>query len=204
MPAMILARSSNNQTILGMVSSFIGIGMLAGSLIVMAAKPAKSKTKVIFISLSASFLLANVIWAVGTNKWIWIFAAFAGNLPLPFVGANMTTIMRNNVPTNMQGRVFSARDTLQYFTIPIGLFFSGFLADTVFEPFMRSSSVLQRTLTVLVGSGKGSGMAVMFLLTGIIGFLTGIIALFDPTTRILIKPNCIFFSLIQKLINHYL
>lgn len=67
LPALILARTGDNQSILGMVSSSIGIGTLVGSIIVTMAKPAKRKTRVIFTSLAVSFLLANIIWAVGQN-----------------------------------------------------------------------------------------------------------------------------------------
>ena len=181
MPAMILARSGNNQAVLGMVSSFVGIGTLVGSIIVTMAKPAKRKTKVIFLALAVSFILANVLWAIGKNAWVWVFAAFAGNLPLPFVTANITAIMRTNVPPPMQGRVFATRDTLQFFTIPLGLFLSGVLADKVFEPFMRTASPLSRCLAMAVGTGKGSGMAVMFLMTGTIGFLASLFALRNPS-----------------------
>ncbi len=180
LPAMILARSGDNQSVVGTVSSFVGIGTLVGSILVTTAKPAKSKTRVIFFSLAVSFILANVLWAVGQNVWLWVFAAFAGNLPLPFITANMTAIMRTNVPAQMQGRVFSTRDTLQYFTIPLGLFFSGILADKVFEPFMQTASPFQHFLNMLVGAGKGSGMAVMFLITGTVGSIASLIALANP------------------------
>jgi hypothetical protein len=180
LPAMILARSGNNQQVLGMVSSFVGIGTLVGSIMVTMAKPAKSKTRVMFLSLAVSFVLANIIWAVGRNAWVWVFAAFAGNLPLSFITANMTTIMRTNIPAQMQGRVFSTRDTLQFFTIPLGLFLSGVLADKVFEPFMQTVSPFQQFLSTIVGTGKGSGMAVMFLITGTIGFLVSLFALINP------------------------
>lgn len=183
LPALILARTGDNQSILGMVSSSIGIGTLVGSVIVTAAKPAKRKTHVIFISLAVSFLLANILWAVGQNAWIWVFAAFAGNLPLPFLGANMTTIMRTKVPTQMQGRVFSTRDTLQFFTRPLGLFLSGILADKVFEPFMQSASPFQRFLSAIVGTGKGSGIAVMFLITGVTGVISSLISLGNPVYK---------------------
>ena len=36
----------------------------------------------------------------------------------------------------MQGRVFSAKGTLQNCTIPLGLLLGGALADGVFEPMM--------------------------------------------------------------------
>ncbi len=183
LPAMILARSGNNQSVLGLVSSSIGIGTLVGSIIVTMTKPAKRKTRVIFLSLAVSFILANVLWAVGQNPFIWVFAAFAGNLPLPFITANITTIMRTKVPEEMQGRVFSTRDTLQFFTIPIGLYLSGILSDKVFEPFMENISALQGFLSLLVGTGKGSGMAVMFLITGTVGFFAGLFALKNPVYK---------------------
>lgn len=183
LPALILARTGDNESILGMVSSSVGIGTLVGSVIVTAAKPAKRKTRVIFISLAVSFLLANILWAVGQNAWIWVFAAFAGNLPLPFLGANMTTIMRTKVPTQMQGRVFSTRDTLQFFTRPLGLFLSGILADKVFEPFMQSASPFQQFLSAIVGTGKGSGIAVMFLITGVTGLISSLISLGNPVYK---------------------
>ena len=142
-------------------------------------KPAKSKTKVIFLSCAFSFLLCDVLWGVGWNVGIWVFAAFAGNLPLPFLSANMTTIMRTRVPVEMQGRVFSTRDTFQYITIPLGLFLGGFLADNIFEPFMLRISPFQQLLTNIVGIGKGSGMALIFFITGIIGFAVSILSLND-------------------------
>ncbi len=170
MPAMILARTGNNQVALGMVSSSIGIGALVGSVLVTLIKPAKSKTKVIFLSCAVSFLLCDILWGLGRNVEIWVFAAFAGNLPLPFLNANITTIMRTKVPIEMQGRVFSTRDTFQFITIPIGLFLGGFLADHIFEPLMLKVSPVQQILSNLVGTGKGSGMAVIFLITGVVGF----------------------------------
>lgn len=183
LPALILARTGDNQSILGIVSSTIGIGTLIGSIIVTMSRPAKRKTRVIFISLAASFLLANILWAIGQNAWIWVFAAFAGNFPLPFISANLTTIMRTKVPAQIQGRVFATRDTLQFFTRPLGLFLSGILADKVFEPFMQSVSPLQRLLCAIVGTGKGSGIAVMFLITGVTGVVSSLLSLGNPVYK---------------------
>lgn len=185
MPALILARTGNDQVALGMVSSAIGIGTIIGSILVTAAKPAKSRTKVIFLSCAVSFLLCDVMWALGRNVEIWVFAAFAGNLPLPFLNANLTTIMRTNVPVEMQGRVFSTRDTFQYITIPIGLLAGGYMADHIFEPFMLGTSPLQHVLSRLVGTGKGSGIAVIFLITGIAGFAASLLANRDQAYKVL-------------------
>ncbi len=45
------------------------------------------------------------------------------------------------------------------------------MADYVFEPFMLKENAVAKVLHVLVGSGSGSGMAVMFLCTGLLGSL---------------------------------
>ena len=177
LPAMILKRSGDSQTALAMVLSAVGLGTLAGSVLVTLIKPFKSRTRVIFLSCAISFLVCNVLWAMGRNVSIWVFAAFAGNLPLPFLNANLTAVMRTKVPTELQGRVFSTRDTIQYCTIPLGLYLGGCLADRVFEPFMAGSSPLSQFFAMLVGAGHGAGMAVMFLLTGIIGMAACVLSL---------------------------
>lgn len=177
LPAMILARTGDNQATLGLVSSCIGFGTLTGSILVTALKPPKRKAKVVFLSCGVSFLICNILWAVSRNTIIWVLAAFFGNLPLPFLSANLTTIMRTKVPMPLQGRVFATRDTIQFCTIPLGLFLGGYLADNVFEPFMAGSSPFSRALSLLVGTGDGAGIALMFLLTGIMGAVSSFLSL---------------------------
>lgn len=65
-------------------------------------------------------------------------------------------------------------NVIQYSTIPIGILLGGILADQVFEPFMASGVPPASFLGNMVGTGKGSGMAVMFLCTGICGCLASI------------------------------
>lgn len=48
--------------------------------------------------------------------------------------------------------------------LPIGLFLGGVLADYVFEPFMAAHSPVRELLSVLIGTGKGSGITFFSLL----------------------------------------
>jgi hypothetical protein len=84
------------------------------------------------------------------------------------MGANQNVIMRNVVPLELQGRVYACRNTLQFFTIPIGLAFGGFMVDNVCEPFMAAKSS-GGILAGLFGSGKGSGAALMMFILGVTG-----------------------------------
>ena len=74
----------------------------------------------------------------------------------------------------MQGRVFSAHDTIKNCTNPLGLLMSGYLADYVFEPFMKTKSPLQSVLSRFFGSGSGCGIALMFFIVGTAGVLISV------------------------------
>lgn len=183
MPAMVLSRTGNNRKILGMVSSCLGIGTMIGGLAAAVVRLPRRRSTVIFSSCAVSFLLCDVLWGIGKAPWIWMAAAAAGNFPLPFLNAAMSSALREKIPVSMQGRAFSTQATFQFFTIPMGYLLGGVLADYVFEPFMAGNSRLQQALVPVVGSGKGSGMALIFLITGLIGFLINLAALRDKTYR---------------------
>ncbi len=180
MAAFILGRTGGDQKALGMAEAAVSLGILVGSLLVTFMKPAKNKVNAIFIGTGLAFLLGDIAQSLTPSLPFWITAAFASYVPVVFLNANLTAVMRAHVPIEMQGRVFSARDTLQNCTIPLGLFLGGVLADHVFEPLMETASPVQQALTLVFGAGKGSGIAVLFFLVGISGFVTSLVALKNP------------------------
>ncbi len=169
----VLSRTDNNQTALGVVQTAVALGILAGSIIITLTKPAKNKTRVIFVGCAVT-CFGNVVQSLTFTPIAWSIAAFISYLSAVIMNANLDTVMRTRVPIEMQGRVFSAKDTLQNGTIPLGLFLGGVLADYVFEPFMETPSSLQRILGVFFGTGKGSGIAIMFFCVGILGSVISI------------------------------
>lgn len=175
----VLGRTDNNQQALGMVQSAVALGLLAGSLIVTVMKPVRNKSKVIFIT-TAFIFAGNIVQSLSYLPLVWCIAAFASYIPAVIMNANLTAIMREHIPSEMQGRVFSAKDTLQNCTIPLGLFLGGVLADYVMEPFMAAGSPVQEILSHFFGSGNGSGIAVMFFCAGILGITISLTRLRKP------------------------
>ena len=166
----ILGRTGNNQAVLGAVESFTALGVLAGSLLATVRKPSGKRVPLIFITTGLVFS-GNVIQGLAQQPWLWCAAAFGSYLMAAVMNVNMDTLMREKVPLEMQGRVFSAKSTLQNFTIPPALLLGGLLADTVFEPFMTAHSPAQQFLSGLFGTGKGAGIGLMFFIVGIAGML---------------------------------
>ena len=165
-PAMMLSKAS--ETTMGTVNSVIGITMLAGSILASILKTPKSRVKAIWCCLMLSMCTENFFLAFGNSVWLWCFGAALGWLAIPWMNANLDAINRLNIPVDMQGRVFAARNSFQFFTIPLGYFLGGFLVDQLFEPIMA----VQREESILVnlfGLGKGSGAAFLFAVLWLVG-----------------------------------
>lgn len=183
--AMILSRVPDGEFVLGVFSSAVGLGTLLGGFLVTLMKEPKRKTAVIFIGCGVSFFLCDISLGIFQSPILWIIFNFVGNLPISFMSSNQDVILRTAVPIKMQGRVFSARNTFQYCTIPLGYLLGGVFADYVFEPIMRGDSFLKHFFAKIVGQGSGSGIALMFIFTGIIGTVISILGFRNKNIRAL-------------------
>lgn len=168
LPALILPRKNGGEAVLGMVTSCAGIAMFAGSLIVTVLPAPKNRIRVIYLTMLFSLGTENFILAFTDWPVLWCVGQIIGWLLVPVMSANLDVILRTTIPLDMQGRVYSCRNTLQFFTIPIGLLFGGFMVDDMCEPVIAAASA-QGMLVRLFGAGKGSGAAMMMFILGVLG-----------------------------------
>lgn len=173
LPAMLLSRENGGETVLGLVNAVTGIASLAGGVFVTLLPTPKNRVRVICFSLMVSMGTENFLLGFGRTPLVWCIGGVLGWFVIPLMNANLDVIFRSTIPTDMQGRVFSCRNTLQFFTIPVGYFLGGLLVDRVFEPLMAAcpSGLLAR----LFGTGKGSGAALLFFVLGIAGVVVCLI-----------------------------
>lgn len=167
-PAMMLSRNGGSEGALGLVNAVIGISTLIGSILASFSKTPKSRVRVICNCLLFSMSTENFLLAFGRTPIVWCVGGFLGWIAIPLMNTNLDAIMRLHVPEKMQGRVYSVRNSLQFFTIPLGYFLGGLLVDQVFEPIMavqREDSILR----LMFGSGKGSGAAFLFFVIAFAG-----------------------------------
>lgn len=166
-PAMILSKENGGEVALGTVNAFIGAATLVGSIIASLMPKPKSRVRVICNTLLISMSTENFFLALGKNLPLWCIGGVLGWLCIPIMNTNMDVLFRSHIPVKMQGRVYAARNTFQFFTIPLGYILGGFLVDKVFEPFMAKNSSIY--LSALFGNGKGSGAAFLFLILAFSG-----------------------------------
>lgn len=168
LPALILPRDNGGEAVLGMVTSCAGIAMLIGSLIVTALPAPKNRIRVIYLTMLFSLGTENFLLAFTQIPALWCAGQIIGWILVPVMSANLDVIVRTTIPLEMQGRVYSCRNTLQFFTIPIGLFLGGLMVDQVCEPVM-AAALAEGMLVRLFGTGKGSGAALMMFILGVLG-----------------------------------
>lgn len=167
---------------LGTVNACAGLAMLAGSIIVTLMPAPKSRVRTIFNSLLISMGTENFLLAFGRSPLIWCVGAILGWLFIPVMNANMDVIFREKIPVEMQGRVYSARNTLQFFTIPIGNLLGGILVDKVFVPFAQSLND-ESVLAQIFGTDKAAGAAMLYGAIAFVGVATCLIFRADKHIR---------------------
>lgn len=168
LPGYVIPNPKGGTNVLGIVTSASGAAMIIGSLIVSILPKPRDRVKVVYLTMLISLSTENFLLAFAREPFIWCIGQIIGWILVPIMSANLDVILRNSIPVDLQGRVYACRNTFQFFTIPIGLFWGGFMVDKVCEPFMKTHES-SYALTFLFGSGKGSGAALMMLILGVVG-----------------------------------
>ena len=171
LPAMVL--SFESEGILALINFVAGFAMILSSVISTLLPAPKSRVSVIITSLFISMSTENFLLSFSRCPYIWALGAFLGWMCIPIMNTNLDALMRSSIPSEIQGRVYSARNMLQFFTIPLGYLAGGVLVDSVFEPFMASTD--NSLLLFLFGEEKGSGAAFLFAVIGVLGVLVCLI-----------------------------
>ncbi len=171
---MVLSRPGGGETVLGVLQMFTGAANLGGSVMVTLLPAPKSRVRVICNSLLFSMSTENLMLALGRQAEVWYAGAVLGWLFIPVMSANLNALLRLHIPVELQGRVYAARNTLQFFTIPVGYLLGGWLVDWVCEPYMAGLTA-GNGLVRLLGGGKGSGAALLFMWIAAAGVLVCLI-----------------------------
>ncbi len=179
MAPMILAQSGSNNLIFGTVESFLAGGGIIGGILMSAWGGFKKKVHGVLIGWIFTSI-GIIVMGLGHGLNLWIPAAILCSILSPLLNGSNQAIWQSKVAPDLQGRVFSARRLIAWFSNPISPIIAGTLADFVFEPAMQTNSFLARTFGGLTGIGPGSGMGLLMIIFGFGGILVGTAGYFIP------------------------
>lgn len=124
--------------------------------------------------LKSLFLANTVIWAICSVFTIYpsiiplIMGMFTYLCVVPYIQASEQTILQKVVPKNRQGRVFGFAQSVEQAASPLTAFMIGPLTEFIFIPFMTTGAGVE-LIGDWFGTGKARGIALVFIITGIIG-----------------------------------
>jgi DHA3 family macrolide efflux protein-like MFS transporter len=180
---MILLRTDNNSASLGAIQSAFAVGGVVGGLIVSAWGGFKKRIRGMLIGWSLYAFFGLILFGLGRNLSMWIPVAFLAAINFPLTQSASNAIWQAKVAPDVQGRVFSARRLIAWLTDPIMPVVSGLLADYVMEPAMNQNTGLAHIFGWLVGTTPGSGMSLMFIVSGLLYLSVTAAAWFIPVVR---------------------
>jgi MFS transporter, DHA3 family, macrolide efflux protein len=181
--ALILARTSSNEVVLGTVQSALGVGGLVGGLVLSAWGGPKSRVHGVLGGMILSSLFGTLVLGVARSLPVWLFGAFCVMFFLPIINGSNQAIWQSKVAPDVQGRVFGVRRLIAQITGPLAMLLAGPLADRVFEPAMQPGGALVGIFGGLVGMGPGAGIGLIFVLAALLGALFAAVGYLFPVIR---------------------
>ncbi len=167
---------------LGWVVSFSGVGMLAGGVAMgVWGGPRRRILGVLGFQLLSGVALFAA--ALPATPGMLAGAAFVFMFAMPVMVGSAQAIWQVKVPAGVQGRVFAVRRMVSLSAPPVAALLAGPLADGVFEPAMASSGALADSVGRVLGTGPGRGIALLFVVLGILAALNVLLAWLSPRIR---------------------
>jgi DHA3 family multidrug efflux protein-like MFS transporter len=130
-------------------------------------------------------VLMGVLGAVFTlREWAWLYIAgiWLYLVMVPFVEAAEQTVIQQVVPLHRQGRVFGFAMAFESAAAPITAFLIAPIAQFWIIPYARSADGATQ-LAPLLGEGTSRGIALVFLVAGIIMIAAALLAFLTPVYR---------------------
>jgi DHA3 family macrolide efflux protein-like MFS transporter len=159
-----------------------GSGMLAGGMIMGAWGGPKRRIHGV---LAFMFLggIALFLHGLAPSALLIAFVAPAFLFTIPITSGSTMAILQARVPADVQGRVFAAVRVLAMAAVPLAYLVAGPAADYVFEPLMAPGGALAGSVGSMIGTGDGRGIALMFMVSGLVASTAAVLGYLNPHLR---------------------
>ena len=167
----------------GMMFAFLSLGFILGSSYIakygLGSRPLRlmllinvvTWTTCIFFTIQPSIVLL----AIGMLIWMTL---------VPFIEATEHTLIQSIVPYEKQGRVFGFAHSIESAATPITAFLIGPIAQFIFIPFMTTGAGVY-LIGGWFGVGLDRGIALVFIIAGVIGLLVTLLAFRSKSYKLL-------------------
>lgn len=168
-----LILSLHTSDSLGLVLSFGAAGALAGSLLMVIIDEPGRRMAVILCCdavFAACLLAAGVVTSIPAFCALEFLAGAAGSVAASCGYA----LWMSKVPEQQRGSIIVLMSTCSMLSTTAMVIFGGASVDMVLEPALAAGGSLADSVGSWLGTGKGRGMAFMFVVSGSLGLLVAL------------------------------
>ena len=167
----------------GTMWGVLSLGFIIGGLLVARFGLGKNPIKTLF-RINILLWIVCAIFTIQASIVLLFVGMMVYMILVPFVEATEQTIIQKVVPHERQGRVFGFAQSTEQAASPLTAFMIGTIAQLIFIPFMTTGTGVQ-LIGDWFGVGIGRGLALVFIVTGIIGLIVTLIAMRSESYKLL-------------------
>lgn len=169
----------------GVLWGFLSLGFIVGGLVVARRGLGKKPIRTLFIANIIMWSIC-VFFTIQSSVVLLAMGLFIYLCLIPVVEAAEQSIIQRVIPPERQGRVFGFAQSIEQAASPLTAFMIGPIAQFIFIPFMTTGAGVD-LLGYWFGTGSERGIALLFTVTGMIGFIVTIFAMRSRAYRMLAK-----------------
>jgi MFS transporter, DHA3 family, macrolide efflux protein len=170
---LVLIVADQDERMLGLQMSLGCSGLLIGGLMIALWGGPRQKIHGL-LGFSALSGLAIAAHGLAPSLTLLIVAGFLMFLTIPPAQSASMALWQTKVPSHVLGRCMAMLRMTSEAALPIGYLLAGPLAEFVFEPAMMPGGVLAGSVGAVIGTGSGRGLALMFIVLGLLMTLVSI------------------------------
>ncbi len=169
----------------GTLWGFLSFGFIGGGLWIAKKGLGKNPLKTLF-QINIIIWTTTIFFTIQPSIVLLAIGALIWMTLVPFVEATEQTIVQKVVPPERQGRVFGFAHSVEQAASPLTAFLIGPIAQLIFIPFMTTGRGVG-LIGGWFGVGEGRGMALVFIISGIIGLIMTMTAMRSNAYKLLAK-----------------
>jgi len=174
-----LVLSFANAAIYGALISAMGVGLVAGSVLMSIWGGPRQRIYGVF---SYGFLLGitQILEGIRPHTLLIGIGLFIGGFIAPVANGCIIPLLQTKTLPEIQGRVFAAVRLVSWGAIPVAYLIAGPLTDKVFTPLLNENGSLAESVGKVIGVGPGRGIGLLLVVLGITTILMTFRAYFHP------------------------
>jgi MFS transporter, DHA3 family, multidrug efflux protein len=160
----------------GILVAFTSLGFILGGVVVARRGLGANPVRTLLLG-NAVMWIVTIVFPIRSEILPLALGFFIYLVLVPVAEASEQTVIQKVVPFTEQGRVFGFAQTIETAAAPITAFLIGPIAELWIIPSMASGGALANRIGPWFGTGPDRGMALIFIVAGVIGLAVTLLAL---------------------------